>query len=218
MNPAMLKLVVFDCDGVMFSSRECNRVYYNHLLDAFDCPPMDEAELEYVHIHNVTNAVLHIFRHHPQVSMDAVNAYRVGLDYTPYLQYMEMEPDLMEFLHTIKPRYHTAISTNRMDTMDTILETFALRPWFDMVVTAVTAPRPKPAPDGLLMILDRFQVRPHEAIYIGDSVIDQEHCHGAGVDLIAFRNPELDARYWVHAFKDILLLPPFQTDRATTQR
>ena len=41
----MLKLVVFDCDGVMFSSREANRAYYNDLLRAFSCPPMDEAEL-----------------------------------------------------------------------------------------------------------------------------------------------------------------------------
>lgn len=206
----MLKLVVFDCDGVMFSSRESNRVYYNHLLDNFACPPMDEEELAYVHIHNVNNSVRHIFRNHPQVSVDTVNAYRQQLDYTPYLRHMEMEPDLLDFLRTIKPCYHTAISTNRTDTMESILDTFALRPWFDMVVTASTAPRPKPAPDGLMLILDRFQARPDEAIYIGDSVIDEEHCASAGVDLIAFRNEALQARYRVNSFMEILELPPFQ--------
>lgn len=205
----MLKLVVFDCDGVMFSSRESNRVYYNHILQVFGCPPMDAQELEYVHIHNVNNSIRHIFRNHPHISMEKINAFRTGLDYTPYLQYMEMEPDLMDFLHSIRPRYATAISTNRTDTMETILDTFNLRPWFDMVVTAATAPQPKPAPDGLLQILDHFQVEPHESIYIGDSVIDQEHCAGAGVDLIAFRNTGLNARYWVNSFTDILRLPPF---------
>jgi phosphoglycolate phosphatase-like HAD superfamily hydrolase len=144
------------------------------------------------------------------VALEAVRAYRSGLDYSPYLQYMEMEPDLLQFLRIIKPQYHTAISTNRTDTMETILDTFALRPWFDMVVTAITAPRPKPAPDGLLMILERFQVRPDETIYIGDSVIDQDHCASVGVDLIAFRNSELQARYHVENFMDILGLPPFQ--------
>lgn len=207
----MLKLIVFDCDGVMFSSRESNRVYYNHLLHTFGCPPMDETELAYVHIHNVNNSVRHIFRNHPQVDVDAVNAYRLRLDYTPYLRYMEMEPDLPDFLRTIKPRYHTAISTNRTDTMDNILDTFALRPWFDMVVTASSAPRPKPAPDGLRMILEHFQVQPDEAIYIGDSVIDEEHCAGVGVDLIAFRNEELQARYRVNSFLEILDLPPLRT-------
>ena len=94
--------------------------------------------------------------------------------------------------------------------MDTILDTFALRPWFDLVVTATVAPRPKPAPDGLLMILDRFQVRPEETIYIGDSEIDREHCAGVGVDLIAFRNSALPARYHVDSFMAITALEPFQ--------
>ncbi|MGD9948793.1 MAG: HAD family hydrolase [Desulfobulbus sp.] len=212
----MLKLVVFDCDGVMFSSRESNRAYYNHILQHFGCPSMDAAELEYAHIHNVNNSIRHIFRNHKQFSIDQVNTYRESLDYTPYLQFMEMEPDLIDFLQTIKPQYHIAISTNRTDTMDNILDTFDLRSWFDMVVTASTAPRPKPAPDGLQMILDHFQVRPAETIYIGDSVIDQEHCAGVGVDLIAFRNNELNARYWVNSFLEILKLPPFEDRRKTT--
>ena len=206
----MLKLVVFDCDGVMFNSREANRVYYNHLLQVFSCPPMDEGELNQVHIHNVNDSISHLFRIHPHISIETVNTYRKGLDYRPYLQYMEMEPDLIDFLQTIKPQYYTAISTNRTDTMETILDTFALRPWFDMVVTAMVATRPKPAPDGLLMILDRFKIRPDETIYIGDSVIDRDHCASVGVDLIAFKNRELAARYHVDKFMDILNLPPLQ--------
>ena len=94
--------------------------------------------------------------------------------------------------------------------METILNTFTLRPWFDMVVTAMTAPRPKPAPDGLLMILERFNTRPEETIYIGDSVIDQEHCASVGVALIAFRNRALQAAFYVENFISILKLPPFQ--------
>ena len=206
----MLKLVVFDCDGVMFSSRESNRAFYNDILSHFGCPPMDTSELEYAHIHNVNNSIRHIFRNHTHISIDLVNAYRQKLDYTPYLQFMEMEPDLIDFLRLIKPRLHTAISTNRTDTMDNILDSFDLRSWFEMVVTASSAPRPKPAPDGLEMILNHFGVQPSETIYIGDSVIDEEHCAGVGVDLIAFRNSELNARYRVNSFMDILKLPPFQ--------
>jgi phosphoglycolate phosphatase-like HAD superfamily hydrolase len=206
----MLKLVVFDCDGVMFNSREANRRYYNDLLAAFSCPPMDEEELGYVHIHNVHNSVAHIFRNHKHINPALIEACRLDLDYAPYLRFMTMEPDLLRFLEYIKPSYQTAISTNRTDTMEIILDTFALRPWFDMVVTALNAPRPKPAPDGLLMILDHLHVQPHEAVYIGDSTIDQEHCSGTGVDLIAFRNRALDARYHVDDFMSIAGLPPFR--------
>lgn len=205
----MLKLIIFDCDGVMFDSKESNRVYYNHLLAKFSCPPMDEDEVDYVHKHNVFDSVAHIFREHDQVDMAAVNSYRASLDYTPFLNHMLMAPDLIQFLQVISPHYHRAISTNRTNTMDLVLDMFKLRPWFEMVVTALTAPRPKPAPDGLHMILDHFGLQVDEAIYIGDSSVDRDHCAAVGMELIAFKNPGLEARHHVNCFMDILKLPPF---------
>jgi len=205
----MLKLIVFDCDGVMFSSLEANRVYYNHLLKQFGYPPMNAEELSYAHTQSVRRSVEYIFRNHP-VELDEVNAYRDQLDYAPFLQHMQMEPDLVPFLEWAKPRFNTAISTNRTNTMDMVLDTFAIRPWFDMVVTATDAGRPKPAPDALLMILDRFKVKPEETIFIGDSVVDRDHCVPLGVDLIAFKNPELEAKYHVESFMEIKELPPLQ--------
>ncbi|HEB69549.1 MAG TPA: HAD family hydrolase [Desulfobulbus sp.] len=207
----MLKLVIFDCDGVMFNSKGANRAYYNHLLETFGCPPMNEDEVDFVHVHNVNDSVAHIFRQHPQVSAEAVDRYRAGLDYGPFLSHMHMEPDLIDFLELIKPRYHTAISTNRTTTMDMVLDMFDLRSRFEMVVTALTAPRPKPAPDGLFMILEHFKLQPDEAIYIGDSDVDREHSAGVGVPLIAFKNPALAADYHVENFMSIAKLPPFQT-------
>ena len=61
-----LKLVIFDCDGVMFDSKFANQTYYNYLLEYFQYPPMDEEELEFVHIHNVMESTRHILRHYPE--------------------------------------------------------------------------------------------------------------------------------------------------------
>lgn len=211
----MKQLVIFDCDGVMFSSREANRAYYNHLLTVFDCPPMDEEEVNYVHSHNVNASVAHIFRKHPEIDPDKIEHYRTNLDYSPFLDHMIIEPDLIDFLRLIKPHYHTAISTNRTNTMDMILDIFGLRPWFELVITSVNAPRPKPAPDGLHMILEHFKLPPAAAIYIGDSDVDREHCAAVGVELIAFKNPNLAADYHVQSFMDILRLPPFPALKKT---
>lgn len=205
----MLKLIIFDCDGVLFDSRAANRAYYNHLLQQFGCPEMDEDELDFVHSHNVTDSVAHIFRRHPQIARDAVDRYRTELDYSPFLKYMIMEPDLMEFLQIIKPLYHTAISTNRTTTMPLLLDIFHLRPWFERVVTALDAPRPKPAPDGLHMILKHFGVQVEESIYIGDSEVDLEHTCSVGMKMIAFKNRGLDAAYHVDNFMAIPRLEPF---------
>ena len=205
----MLKLVIFDCDGVLFDSREANRAYYNKLLRQFDCPPLNEEEVDYVHSHNVTDSVAHIFRNHTRIRQELVDRYRTELDYTPFLKHMIMEPDLMEFLQLIKPRYHTAISTNRTTTMPMLLDIFKLRPWFEQVVTPLDTPKPKPSPDALRMILDNFKINISETIYIGDSIVDLEHTQSMGIAMIAFKNPTLPVEYHVDSFMEILQLEPF---------
>jgi phosphoglycolate phosphatase len=206
----MLKLIIFDCDGVLFDSKEANRAYYNHLLQAFKRPLMDSAEVDYVHMHNVHESIRHIFRHYPDQDLEALNRYRNSLDYSTFFKYMQMEPDLVEFLEQTRKQYHLAISTNRTNTMEPLLKAYHLEQYFTKVMTAENARRPKPAPDALLEILDFYDCRSEEAIYIGDSIIDQEHSAGCNMRLIAFRNPKLRAEYHVNSFREILDLPPLQ--------
>jgi beta-phosphoglucomutase-like phosphatase (HAD superfamily) len=205
---ATLKLVIFDCDGVMFDSKYANRKYYNHMLEKFGHPLMNEEEEDYVHSHNVFDAVDHIFASYPD-EIEKVHHYRITVDYTPFLKYMVMEPDLKEFLSILKPKFHTAISTNRSTTMPAVMEMYDLNPYFDLVVTSLDVEQPKPHVEALVKILDHFQVSADEAVYIGDSMVDREHTSGLNMRLISFKNPELPAEYHVSRFLDIPHLPIF---------
>ena len=203
-----LKLIIFDCDGVMFDSKYANRKYYNHMLEKFGHPLMNEEEEDYVHSHNVFDAVGHIFTSYPD-EIEKVHQYRITVDYTPFLKYMIMEPDLKEFLSILKPKFHTAISTNRSTTMPSVMEMYDLNPYFDLVVTSLDVEQPKPHVEALVKILDHFQVSADEAVYIGDSMVDREHTSGLNMRLISFKNPELPAEYHVSRFLDIPQLPIF---------
>lgn len=206
----MLKLVVFDCDGVMFDSKNLNQEFYNHLLSHFGLSAMSDEELEYVHSHNVIDSSAHIFRNYPQISLEKVHNYRTSLNYSEFLHHMTMEEDLVFFLDSIKEKYGLAISTNRSDTMNMILETFGLTGYFGKVMTSSNARRSKPAPDAMLEILEFYKLDASEAIYIGDTIVDQYHAESSGVELIAFRNRSLKAKYHVDSFTEILKLPPFK--------
>ncbi len=211
----MLKLIVFDCDGVMFDSKNANCAFYNHLLTHFGHPPMLDDELDFVHMSSVTDSVQHIFRHYTTPSLEEVHGYRGVCSYDSFLQYMVMEADLVDFLEKTRKKYHLAISTNRTNTMLPLLESYNLEDFFEKVVTAATATRPKPAPDGLIEILEHFQCIPEEAIFIGDSIIDEQHAKACDVPLIAFKSDSLQADYHVRSFTEILNLPPFTEQRVS---
>lgn len=201
-----LKLVVFDCDGVMFDSKGANRHFYNQVRTHFGHPLMDEEELEYVHIHHVIDSVNHIMRHWP-AELAAAHEYRKGLDYKDFIRHMTIEPDLVEFLQLITPGCRTAISTNRTTTMALLLDLFELRQYFELVVTAMDVANPKPHPEALHRILGHFGLEAGEGVFIGDSVVDAEHAKAAGMRLIAFKNPDLPADYHVESFMAITRLP-----------
>ncbi|NNG07688.1 MAG: HAD hydrolase-like protein, partial [Desulfobacteraceae bacterium] len=59
------RAVVFDCDGVMFDSREANINFYNHLLTHFGLSPMEKEAVNFVHMHTADESIRHIFQGTP---------------------------------------------------------------------------------------------------------------------------------------------------------
>jgi phosphoglycolate phosphatase len=185
------KAVIFDCDGVMFDSRQANTNFYNHILSRFGLPSMPPEDLEFVHMHTVVESIKHIFRNSPHTD-DALE-YRLHLDYSPFIKDMVMEPGLRELLDFLKPHYGLAVATNRSTTIGKVLELNDLTQYFDIVVSSLDVQNPKPHPESVFKILDFFGLEPEKCFYVGDSEVDSEVCRAAGVPLIAYNNRALEA-------------------------
>ena len=190
-----IKMVAFDCDGVMFDTKKTNRAFYNQILNHFGKPDLTPEQFAHVHMHAVHESLKHLFANEKERA--AADAYRQQMDYFRFIPYMEIEPYLKPLLKKLQPRYKTAVVTNRTDTIDVVLAAYGLEPLFDLVISARDVKRPKPHPDPLLKTLDHFHLAPSEAVYIGDSPVDEQAAQAAGITLIAYDNDTLLTPYHI---------------------
>lgn len=201
-----IKLVVFDCDGVMFDTSEGNRVYYNRILNYLGMRDMTDEEFHYSHSHSVDDSLAYLFKGREEFLGEA-KAYQQAMDYGDFIPYMNIEPDLMPLLKYLRPGYKTAIATNRSTTMPKVMEEFELTPYFDAVATALDVKVPKPDPEMMLLVLGKLNISPNQAIYVGDSAVDEAVAKKTGVPLVAYKNSDLDAAFHIERLweiKDIL--------------
>jgi len=194
----LLKLVAFDCDGVLFDSRQANIAFYNAILQQFGMPPLTPTAVEYVHSHTVFESVEYLFQGYS--NLDAVWRFTRSLDYRPFIPMMMEEPHVREFLGFLRPAFASALATNRSTTTRAVLQYHRLEDHFDLVVSAIDVTNPKPDPEAFRLILNHFGLKPREAIYIGDSRVDEDFARNAGVPLVAYRNPDLNADYYLDSF------------------
>jgi len=79
------------------------------------------------------------------------------------------------------------------------MERFNLQPYFELVVTALDVKHPKPHPESIGKILEAFHLEREEAVFIGDSEVDQQTARASGVRFVAYKNRELDAAFHIEA-------------------
>jgi len=196
-----IHIVIFDCDGVLFDTAGINKAYYNRVLAHMGRPKMTDEEFAYVHAHTGDESIAYLFD--DEESFHAAQAFRGSMNYMEFIPDMEIEPHLKPLIKTLRPRYKTAIVTNRTDTMPAIMSEYDLKGDFDMVVTAWDVRNPKPDPEGLVKVLDHFRFRPEEAIYVGDTQVDEAAAAAAGIPFVAYANPALEAAYHIRNLGEI---------------
>jgi len=196
-----IKVVAFDCDGVLFDTKKANMAYYNRVLNQFGMPAMTKEQFDFTHMHTVDQSLAYLFD--DKATLEAAQTFRKNISYIPFLKFMEIEPHLKPLLKKLRPDFKTAIATNRTDTMDRVLTEHGLTELFDLVVTASDVKRPKPDSEPLVKIIEYFGLEPQHMIYVGDSKLDESAAKSAGVVMIAYKNRFLSADFHIESLKEI---------------
>jgi phosphoglycolate phosphatase len=205
-NPRKVRCVIYDCDGVLFDSLEANTKLYNDLCALVGRAPLREEEMQYVHTHTVYEAIHFIFWRENDLEKKALESIK-QVDLRNYIVYLKMEPHLFQILEKLKEKgILRAINTNRTTSMEYIMERFSLRPYFEMVVTALDVKNPKPHPESIEKIIAALQLKKEEAVFVGDSDVDKQTAESSGVTFIAYKNREIANDLFIEDHLDLLNL------------
>ncbi len=191
---AEIKAVIYDFDGVIVDSREANEAYYNRLLKHFGLPAVQAGQLEMIYT-RTSREVIEVLFGDPSLAKAAQDLEKTMAndDITPMIK---VEPHIQETLQTLKGRYRTAVATNRGKSLPLVLQFHHLTDYFDVTVSSNQVKHPKPHPECLEVILQKFSLAPGQVVYIGDAEIDARLADAAGVPFVAYKNPSLSA--WAH--------------------
>ena len=187
------KVVIYDCDGVMFDSLESNYIFYNRVMSFLGRPLLDRAD-------TLSRTVLHTYSFNDVMDYFFINddrrddamAFAKTIRYRELAPYMRMEEGLIETLDQIREHVSLAVCTNRATSMDMIIEDFGLNGYFSCVMTAAQVRYPKPHAEPLLKVLAHYGIAANEALFVGDAEVDRQSAASAGVPFVAYK-AELEA-------------------------
>ena len=162
-----VQLVILDCDGVLFDSRDANVAFYDSILAARPVAPRRSGR-ELCHRLSGPQLWAHLFAADPSLHKRAKEA-AAKADYSPFYPLMRPSRHSMRPLQRLSAHCPLALATNRGSYRRGRHEAFALERFFSIWVGILDVPRPKPAPDLLLACLERSGVAAEASVFVGDT-------------------------------------------------
>jgi epoxide hydrolase-like predicted phosphatase len=101
-----------------------------------------------------------------------------------------IDRDLVEFIRSLKGRFHTGLISNAWDGMRDFLTREKVIDVFDTVIISAEVRVMKPDPKIFDLALKQAGVSPGEAVFMDDLAPNIEACEKAGVKGILFRDPQ----------------------------
>ena len=201
----MLKAIIFDIDGVLLNSFEANLKFFQTLLlFAGYKPPTSETFRKMFHM-PMDQVIKKLIA--PADENEVQRIWLMGKNRAvPYPSELITVTDSCEkTLKILAKKYTLAIVTSRIKVGVFSLPQLAnLENLFQTAVCFEDTEKHKPEPEPLLLACERLQIRPSEAIYIGDAQTDMDAAKAAGMKAIAFTKDELlEASATTHEFSEI---------------
>lgn len=209
-----IKLIIFDLDGTLIDSSRDITDAINYAIGSYGLSPLttkDTIKLVGEGITRLIEKLLSttIFNGNDDVKRTVMDRF---LEYysAHLLDNTDIYPNVRFTLERLK-EYKKAVISNKRETLSRrILEGLGLGNFFDMIIGSDSTPEKKPSPLPIVKVLAEFDVKPEEAIIVGDSNLDIEAGRAAGLKTVSvtygYRPYEMikDADFVIDRIEDLV--------------
>jgi phosphoglycolate phosphatase len=180
----MTRLVIFDLDGTLVNAYKAIWESLNFTLRKFGRPPVGMGVVRRCVGWGDKNFIGDFFSN--AEAAKALKIYRLHHK-TSLRRFSRVIPGVRSVLKALRKRgVKLAIASNRpVKFTNILLDTLALRPYFDTVACGKNKEDLKPSPKLLRKVMVRLGVSPDGAVYVGDMDIDVLAGRNAGVKTVA---------------------------------
>lgn len=184
-----IKLIIFDLDGTLIDSSRDITDAINYAIGPYGLSPLttkDTIKLVGEGISRLIEKLLSttIFNGDDDVRRTVMDRF---LEYysAHLLDNTDTYPNVRFTLERLKGYKKAVISNKREALSRRILEGLGLINLFDTIIGSDSTPEKKPSPLPILRVLAELDVKPQEAIIVGDSNLDIEAGRAAGLRTVS---------------------------------
>ncbi len=181
-----MRLLIFDMDGVLIDSNHAWYEIFNDTLEHFEGKEISREEFDRdVWAYDFDETAKKYFTADKKKILDYFDKKRDN-----FSSFVKIYPDVRETLKTLKEQgYVLSVATNTHKSLaKEILEEKGLLEFFDLVLGGDDVTKGKPAPDILLLTLDELKMKKEDALFIGDTMLDEIAAEKASVHFLGLRH------------------------------
>lgn len=182
-----IRYIIFDLDGVLIDSSEGVVAATNYALESVGFPPQPPEKI----IRFIGYPLDEMFPTFCDAPIDKLKAafqikarHSIVESATP----LDGVDDCLTRLH--RAGYSMAIATTKFKVhTEGIVAKFEWNKYFTALASGDEVPSVKPAPDLLLLAVEKLGAKPQQSVMIGDTVNDILAAQAAGMKIIAVKSP-----------------------------
>jgi phosphoglycolate phosphatase len=194
-----VKLIIFDLDGTLVNTIRDITNALNYALTSVGRKPITVDEAKHLVGEGITRLIEKIIGDNGVTERDEIIKKFLSYYGEHLVEFSYIYPNVTETLEVLKEYRKAVISNKRESLSRQLLEKLDLLRYFDIVVGGDTAPERKPSPVPVRHVLKQLQVRPEDAVIVGDSNFDIEAGKKSGVRTVAVTYGFRDRQYLTEA-------------------